>query len=115
MLLRGLILTDIYTGKRFASVAIRAKRGIRMEYISKTLWNGKVGVPDYIIQDCINRGEPLKIVIANEGIMTMRSWELGDRIVGQSDRKFIDKFRRNFSYYLKYFKWQPEERIVRLL
>ena len=86
-----------------------------IEYISKTLWNGKVGVPDFIIQDCINRGEKLTIAVPNEGFMTMSTYELGDRIVGQSDRKFVDKYRRNFAYYLKYFKWEPDVKLVKLL
>jgi hypothetical protein len=86
-----------------------------MEYISKTLWNGKVGVPDFVIKDCINKGEVLTIAVQDEGFMTIPAYELGDRIVGQSDRKFSDKYHRNYSYYLKYIKWQPDVRLVRLL
>jgi hypothetical protein len=106
---------DIFTNRRFVNVGIKVKRGISVEYIAKTLWNGKVGVPDFIIQDCINRGEKLTIAVQGEGFMTIPTYELGDRIVGQSDRKFSDKYKRDFTYYLKYIKWQPQERVVKLL
>lgn len=79
----------------------------------KTIWQGKVGVPDFFVEDCINRGEVLKIV-SEHGFMTLKSWEIKNAIVARSEQRFTDKYKKHPPYYLVYFLWKPQEKALKL-
>lgn len=86
-----------------------------IEFISRTLWNGAVGIPDYVIKDAVNQGENIRIFVRREGYMTINSRDLESAMIGQSEGLFRDKFGKRPPYRLKYYKWLPDTVMAKLL
>ena len=78
----------------------------------RTLWEGKVGVPEKRVQEGKAAREPLNICYG-DGVMLVPWHELEARVVGYSDW-FHDRFGRG-KYRLVYFLWKPTRQQETLL
>ena len=72
---------------------------------AKTIWQGKVGIPEKYYRDALKKREDFKIFFRN-GIMKIPYPELMERKCGRSEDPLRDKFGRG-KYYLVYFMWKP--------
>ena len=77
-----------------------------MKRVVKTIYDGMVAIPDYEVEALLNRGRTLEIVVPQEGIMTIPSYEIKDKVVLRSTQAFKHKYDVG-DYHLYYFKWKP--------
>lgn len=77
-----------------------------MKRVVKTIHKGMVAIPDFEVDALISQGGNLEIVVPQEGIMTIPSYEIKDKIALRSPQAFRDRFGAG-SYHLYYFLWKP--------
>ena len=72
----------------------------------RTIWLGKVGIPDKYVNQARDTFEDLYFYKGNE-YMIIPFNAIDSSIVGKTETPFRDKFRKDKLYYLIYFNWSP--------
>lgn len=79
----------------------------------KTLWQGKIGMPDIQLKKIFDSGEDL--IIEHGGkIMTIKNGEMKEKVVARSPETFQDRYSKVF-YKLVYYSWKPDPEIQKTL
>lgn len=75
----------------------------------KTIWQGKVAMPDRLVEHCINQHEDLVFIRSSTEEMTIPNKEIRRKVTGISKEVFKDKFGKKPDYRLYYFQWKMDE------
>ena len=71
----------------------------------KSKFQEKVAIRDRYLPQARQEGLEIK---HNEEVMTIPAEEVDKKIVGRSDKPFVDRYSLK-THYLLYFKWSPDE------
>lgn len=72
----------------------------------KTLFQGRIGMPDIQLKKIFESGEDLIIEHADK-VMTIKNEDMRGRIVARSPEIFQDRFSKE-KYKLCYYDWKPD-------
>ena len=78
-----------------------------IEVTVNTIWQGKVAIRGFYIQQVIKTGKDI-IIYHNHGSMIIRNHKIYNMLVAKSDKKVLDKFRKQEPDFLYYFNWKPD-------
>lgn len=78
-----------------------------IEITVSTTWQDKVAVRGQFIQEAIRTGQDM-MIYHDHGSMRIPNHKLYDMLVAKSDKKVLDKYRKQSPDYLYYFDWQPD-------
>ena len=78
-----------------------------IEVTVKTTWHGKIAVRGQYVREAV-RTEQDMLIYHDHGSMRVPSHKLYEMLVGKSEGKVLDKFRKQKPDYLYYFAWQPD-------
>ena len=78
-----------------------------IEITVNTTWQGKVAIRGQYIQEAIKTAQDIMIYHAY-GSMRIPNYKLYEMLIAKSDKKVLDKFRKQEPDFLYYFNWQPE-------
>jgi hypothetical protein len=72
----------------------------------RTIWHGKVGIPQKYVYQAEEQKQDL-MISKGEDVMILKFDKIEKLIKGRSDNSFKDKFGGE-DYYLVYFDWRPD-------
>jgi len=78
-----------------------------IEITVNTSWNGQVAIRGQYIQDASKTEQDI-IIYHGHGSMRIPNHKLYEMLVAKSDKKVLDKFRKQEPDFLYYFNWQPD-------
>ena len=78
-----------------------------IEITVNTIWQGKVAVRGWYIKETI-RAEQDIMIYHDHGSMRIPHHKLYEWLAAKSDKKVLDKFRKQEPDFLYYFNWQPD-------
>lgn len=76
-----------------------------MRITIKNIFRGCVDIRHYIVQEAIDKNEPIQVVVGSEK-MTLSVDDLKDRVIRKTG-PFKSKFNSG-SYYLLSYEWAPD-------
>ena len=77
-----------------------------MVIIARTLFNGKVALPDKLINKVKASGKSL-VIKRSDGVMVIPNRYIDEKVVATSRDAIEDRYG-GASYYLNYFVWEPQ-------
>jgi len=78
-------------------------------YKAKSLWMGRIAIPDKYVKDALSKQEDLEIHYRGQR-MTIPADKIQQEIKARSERAFLDRFS-NETYYLYYFNFKPDKEV----
>lgn len=78
-----------------------------IEVTVNTIWQGLVAVRGQYIQEAIQFQQDI-LIYHNYGSMRIPNHKLYEMLAAKSDKKVLDKFRKQEPDFLYYFNWIPD-------